>query len=100
MKTKKRYQDMSAAELAMATREFDEPDLTVGQPMSKKDRQWFDAWQKKSLTREAQRKHERVTFLLPRNLASQLGELARQKHTTPALLAKRIVQEAIHQAVA
>lgn len=97
MKTTKRYQDMTAEELAQATREFDEPCPSRGKPMSKKDRQWFDAWQKKALANEAARER---SFVFPQKLVDRIGEIAKQKHTTPAALVKRIVQDALHQAVA
>ena len=104
MKTKKRYQDMNAAELAEATKEFDEPwtgNRLPGRAMTRAERARFEAWQKKSLAFEAQKKEaEPLTLLFPPRLVTQIGVLAKAKHTTPAILVKQIVQDAIHQAVA
>ncbi len=104
MTTNKRYQDMTAEELAQATREFDAPGVPGGKPMSKKDRQWFDAWQKRALAHEAADKsnktHDRLTLVLPKKLTARIDELAKQKHTTPATLVRRIVRNAIYKAVA
>lgn len=101
MKTKKRYQDMTARELAGATREFDEPAEPGGKPMSRKDQQWFDVWQKKALANEAAGAESAlVRFVISRKLIGQIGEAAKRKHTTPVALAKQVFQDAIHKAVA
>lgn len=97
MKPKKRYQDMTAKELAQATREFDSECLDPAKPMSKKDRQWFDTWQKKARANDSD---ETLTLVFPRKLVDRIGEVAKQKRTTPANLVKRLVQDALHKAVA
>ncbi len=107
MKQKKRYQDMTAAELAEATKDFDKPwtgRRLPGRTMTPKERAWFESWQKKALAEEAAELDEKqiqsVTLLLPTALVSRIGEVAKEKHTTPAALVKRIVQDAIYHAVA
>lgn len=101
MKTKKRYQDMTGPELAEATREYDKPWTGRGLPgkaLTAKERREFEAWQKEALAEEP--KTQSLTLVLPNKLVGQIGELAKSRHTTPANLLKRLVQDAIHQAVA
>lgn len=102
MKTRKRYQEMSADELAEATRRFDKPWTGKGLPgraMTAKERAKFEAWQHRAAAKEKKPSPQPVTLLFPPKLIEQLGELARQKRTTPATLVKRIVQDAVEQAV-
>jgi hypothetical protein len=104
MKTKKRYQDMTAAELAAATKDLDKPWQGPGLPgraMTAKERREFEAWREKALAEEASQKDvERVTLLFPSALAGRIGAMAKSKHTTPARLLQRIVEDALHRAVA
>ncbi len=104
MKTKKRYQDMTATEVAEATKEFDRPwagTKLPGRAMTTKERARFEAWQKKAMANEAvEDKAESLTLVLPRPLAQRIGELAKQRHTTSAALVKQIVQNAVYQLVA
>ena len=104
MKAKKRYQDMTGEELAMATREYDKPwtvNIPPGRAMTVKERARFEAWQKKSLAEEAaQEMRTRLTLVFPPKLTARIGELAKVRRITPENLVKRIVQNAVHHAVA
>ena len=104
MKAKKRYQDMTGEELAVATREYDKPwagNTLPGRAMTVKERARFEAWQKKSLAEEAaEEQRTRLTLIFPPKMTARIGELAKVRHVTPENLVKRIVQNAVHQAVA
>ena len=100
MKIKKRYQDMTATELAEATKRFDSPwagTKLPGRTMTARERARFEAWQKKALANEAiEDNAESLTLVLPRSLAQRIGELAKRRHTTSAALVKQIVQNAVY----
>ena len=73
-----------------------------GRALTKKERVRFEAWQKRALAEEPTEKKnsQSVTLVFPTKLTTQIGELAKAKRTTPEHLLQRIVQNAIHQAVA
>lgn len=98
MKPKKRcYQEMTAKELAQATREFDEECLEAPKPMTQADRKWFDAWQKQALAHEAeQERPQTLTMVFPRELIERLAKRAKEQHTT----ANRLIEEAVYAIVA
>ena len=93
---------MSTAELDELAGECESIVPGSGRAMTKKERTRFEAWQKRSLAEEAmeKKKSRSVTLVFPTKLAAQIGVLAKSKRTTPEHLLKRIVRNAIHQAMA
>lgn len=68
-------------------------------PLTRKQQAQFDAWQQDRLELRAKGIGS-LTLVFPDELTIRLGALARKKHITPADLIKRIVRDALHQAVA
>lgn len=92
---------MSDADLDALAKECEKIKPGEGRPLTAKERREFEAWQKKALAEEKEtQKARQLTLVFPPKLSAQIDELAKSRHTTPANLLKRLVQEAIHQAVA
>lgn len=89
---------MTHEELDQLAAEAEKIQPGESRPLTAKERAKFEAWQKKALAEEP--KTQSLTLTLPNKLVGQIGELARSRHTTPANLLKRLVRDAIHQAVA
>jgi hypothetical protein len=103
MKTK-RYQDMSAQELAEATREFDKEwtgKTPPGRALTRKERAEFEAGQKERLRAKPHTPAPaRLELTIPSALVEQVDALAKRKRTTRGRLIQRLVEQALHQAVA
>ena len=90
---------MSPADLDQLAKECENLRPEDERPLTRKQQAQFDAWQHDRLELRAKGIGS-LTLIFPDELTVRLGALARKKHTTPANLVKRIVHDALHQAVA
>lgn len=89
---------MGAADLEQLASECEKLRPEDERPLTRKQQAQFDAWQQDRLQLRAKGIGS-LTLVFSDELTMRLGALARKKHITPANLIKRIVQDALHQAV-